>query len=323
MSTPGTVPPGRNGLTRVDIGLVLTILVWGVNYAVIKAALVELQPLAFNAVRFALATLTLALLVRGRGPTPRISRPDLVRLALLGVLGNTVYQMIFILGIARTTAANASLIMASCPVMVAVLGTALGRDRLPAAAWAGVGLAVGGLALLLASGRGSGLASGRLTGDLLILAAGVTWSVYTVLASGVMARVPALAATLVTFLSGTPVLVAVAVPSLLAQNWGAVGARGWFGAAFSGVFALGISYVLWNAGLAALGGARTAVYQNFTPVVAAAFAWLTLGERWTAGQFAGAAAVLTGIALTRLRPPVSATAMQRGASVESRPPGAV
>ncbi len=297
------LPAGRNGLARVDFGLLVTILVWGVNYAVIKAALAELQPLVFNAIRFSLATLTLALLVRGRGPAPRISRPDLVRLAFLGVLGNTIYQMIFIVGIARTTAANASLIMASCPVMVAVLGTALGRDRLPAPAWAGVGLAVAGLALLLASGRGGGLASGNLTGDLLILAAGVAWSAYTVLASAVMARVPALTATLVTFLSGTPVLVAVAVPSLLAQNWGAVGGRGWLGAAFSGVFALGISYVLWNAGLAALGGARTAVYQNFTPVVAAAFAWLTLGERWTPGQFAGAAAVLSGIALTRLRPP--------------------
>ncbi len=316
------LPAGRNGLTRVDIGLVLTILVWGVNYAVIKAALAELQPLVFNAIRFSLATLTLALLVRGRGPTPRISRPDLVRLALLGVLGNTIYQMIFILGIARTTAANASLIMASCPVMVAVLGTALGRDRLPAPAWAGVGLAVAGLTLLLASGREGGLASGNLTGDLLILAAGVAWSAYTVLASAVMARVPALTATFVTFLSGTPVLVAVAVPSLLAQDWGAVGARGWFGAAFSGVFALGISYVLWNAGLAALGGARTAVYQNFTPVVAAAFAWLTLGERWTPGQFVGAAAVLSGIALTRLRPPPQPAALRPGACPGPQPPTA-
>jgi len=43
------------------------------------------------------------------------------------------------------------------------------------------------------------------------------------------------------------------------------------------------------------------VYQNFTPVIAAAFAWLTLGERWTPGQFVGAAAVLAGIALTRAR----------------------
>jgi len=54
-----------------------------------------------------------------------------------------------------------------------------------------------------------------------------------------------------------------------------------------GYFAIGLAYMLWNAGIAALGGARTAVYQNFTPVVAAAFAWLTLGERWTAASSSG------------------------------------
>ncbi len=64
------LPAGRNGLARVDFGLLVTILVWGVNYAVIKAALAELQPLVFNAIRFSLATLTIALLVRGRGPAP-------------------------------------------------------------------------------------------------------------------------------------------------------------------------------------------------------------------------------------------------------------
>lgn len=101
-----------------------------------------------------------------------------------------------------------------------------------------------------------------LAGDLHILAAAATWSVCTVLASAVMARVPAPTATLVTFLSGTL-------------------------------------------------------------VVAAGFAWLTLGERWTPGQFAGAAAVLSGIALTRLRPPVSAAAMPGATSAEARPPDAV
>jgi drug/metabolite transporter (DMT)-like permease len=286
-------------LTRVDLGLAVTILIWGVNYSVIKMALSELQPLAYNAVRFVFATLTLVVLVRLHGPVPHISRKDLVKLVLLGILGNTIYQIIFIQGIAHTTAANASLIMSSCPMLVALMGAALGRDRLPISAWIGVTLAVGGLVLLLSSGSRSRLETGSLSGDLLILAAAATWATYTVLATRVMARTPPIAATLVTFLAGTPLLVALAVPSLRSQNWTAVGMRGWFGVTFSGIFAIGIAYMLWNVGLAALGGARTAVYQNFTPVVAAAFAWLTLGERWTVAQFAGAAAVVTGIALTR------------------------
>lgn len=304
----GPGPLRRFGFSPVDLGLLVTILLWGVNYAVIKAALRELQPFAFNALRFVAATATLAVLVRGRGPRTRMPRRDLVLLALLGILGNTVYQVIFIEGIARTTAANASMIMSSCPMIVALLGAALGRDRLPPSAWAGVALAVGGLALLLSTGSRVGYSTGKLEGDLLILASATTWAAYTVLASGVLARSSSLAATLVTFLSGTPVLVLIAVPALAKQDWAAVGVRGWLGTAFSGVFAIGISYALWNKGIAALGGARTAVYQNFTPVVAAAFAWLTLGERWTPAQFAGAAAVLVGIALTRRRDPAPASA---------------
>jgi len=288
--------------SRVDLGLIVTIVIWGVNYAAIKAALRELHPLGFNALRFLLATITLGALARGLGALRAIPRPDLIRLALLGLLGNTVYQLIFIQGIARTTAANASLIMSSCPMLVALLASALGRDRLSPLAWAGVALAVGGLVLLLSGGAGHGFATGNLRGDLLILASAATWAAYTVLADGVMARTPALPATLVTFIAGTPPLLLLALPALARQEWAAVGWRGWSGLAFSGVLAIGIAYMLWNAGLAAIGGARTAVYQNFTPVVAAGFAWITLGERWTAPQFAGAAAVLVGIALTRRRP---------------------
>jgi drug/metabolite transporter (DMT)-like permease len=295
------MPPGtrRAGFSRVDLGLGATIVIWGVNYAAIKAALAEIQPFAFNALRFVFATLTLVALVRLRGPVPHITRKDLVKLVLLGILGNTIYQIIFIEGIAHTTASNASLIMSSCPMLVALMGAALGRDRLPISAWIGVTLAGGGLVLLLSSGSRSRLETGNWSGDLLILAAAATWATYTVLATGVMARTPPIPATLVTFLSGTPPLVAFAVPSLRSQNWAAVGMRGWFGVGFSGILAIGVAYMLWNVGLSALGGARTAIYQNFTPVVAAAFAWLTLGERWTVPQFAGAAAVIIGIALTR------------------------
>jgi drug/metabolite transporter (DMT)-like permease len=132
-----------------------------------------------------------------------------------------------------------------------------------------------------------------------MLAAAGTWALYTVLASSVMARNPHLPATLITFLSGTPVLLLVAIPSFMSQNWRAVGVKGWAGVGFSGVAAIGLAYLIWNSGLGAIGGARTAVYSNLTPLVAATLSWITLGERWSPGQILGALAVLIGIALTR------------------------
>jgi drug/metabolite transporter (DMT)-like permease len=175
----------------------------------------------------------------------------------------------------------------------------------------GVTLAAGGLALLLSTGEGGGYVRGNLAGDLMMLVASSSWALYTVLGASVMARTPSLGATLVTFLAGTPVLLVAAVPSFIRQNWSAVGVKGWAGVAFSGIVAIALAYLAWNTGLGAIGGTRTAVYSNLTPVVAAAVAWVTLGERWSAGQLLGAVAVLVGVSLTR-----------RGAAPSAAPPAA-
>jgi drug/metabolite transporter (DMT)-like permease len=287
------------GLTRVDLALLTVPVIWGVNYTVIKAALREIQPFAFNGLRFTLATFTILILLLHRGTPLRIPREGLLSLVLLGVLGNTVYQLLFIEGVAHTTAANASLIMAAVPMLVAVLATTFRRDRLLGRGWVGVALAVGGLVLVLSARKGGGYLGGNLRGDLLMLAAAGTWALYSVLASSVMARNPHLPATLITFLSGTPVLLLVAIPSFASQDWRAVGVKGWAGVAFSGVVAIALAYLIWNTGLGAIGGTRTAVYSNLTPLIAATLSWFTLGERWSPGQFVGAATVLVGIALTR------------------------
>jgi drug/metabolite transporter (DMT)-like permease len=69
--------------------------------------------------------------------------------------------------------------------------------------------------------------------------------------------------------------------------------------AFSGVVAIALAYLIWNTALGSIGGTRTAVYSNLTPLVAATLSWFTLGERWSPAQFVGAVTVLVGIALTR------------------------
>lgn len=68
---------------------------------------------------------------------------------------------------------------------------------------------------------------------------------------------------------------------------------------FSGSLAIALGYIIWNSGVSKVGGARTAVYSNLSPVIAAIFAWLTLGEAITAFMVAGAAMIFLGIYLTR------------------------
>jgi drug/metabolite transporter (DMT)-like permease len=91
-----------------------------------------------------------------------------------------------------------------------------------------------------------------------------------------------------------------AVPHLRAVDWRAVSAGTWLALIYSALFALCVAYTIWYAAVREIGSARTSVYSNLVPLVAMMTAWLTLGEPLGARKLAGAAAVLVGVALTRV-----------------------
>jgi drug/metabolite transporter (DMT)-like permease len=90
------------------------------------------------------------------------------------------------------------------------------------------------------------------------------------------------------------------VPSLLSTDFSAVSTGAWFGVLFSGVFGIGVAYLLWYRGVQRLGNSRTAVYSNLVPVAALITAWIWLGEVPTGPQIAGAGVILVGLSVARL-----------------------
>jgi len=158
--------------------MLLVVLIWGANFAIVKGALSAIPPLAFVALRFVGATLLLFPLLwlrEGWQPLPRGGWP---RLIALGVVGNTLYQPLFVEGLARTTSANSSLILSATPMLVASLGALLGLEKVTRRLAVGIGLAFGGVALVLVA-RGASLSAQTFVGDLLVLAATFCWSLYT------------------------------------------------------------------------------------------------------------------------------------------------
>jgi drug/metabolite transporter (DMT)-like permease len=283
-----------------DLGLVGLAVIWGANYSVVKAALGHLDPMAFNALRFPLATLVVWGIAR-RIPAPVVLPRDRVRLVVLAILGNVVYQLSFILGMDRTLAGNASLLLSTSPVWTMLFASALGDERPTRAVVAGAAATIGGMALVvLGQGAALGLGSATLAGDALIVLAAVFWAAYTAAAAPLVRAYGSLRVTAWSLQIGTPVLVVLGLPGLVDLDWGAVPLGAWAGTAYAGVLAIGIAYALWNRGIQRLGQARTAVYQNLVPVAALAVAWVALGEVPTALQASGAAVILAGVSLARL-----------------------
>ena len=274
-------------------------LIWGFNFSFTKLALAEIPPLPFTAVRFIISSLLLWLIVRMVEGPAKLPPGALTKLALLGILGNTCYQLFFTVGLAHTTATNSALILSTVPTIVAVFAGALGLERITRRMWLGIALGTLGVMLVIAT-RGVGFAAGTLRGDLLTVLAVLCWAGYTLGLRTVPEGVSPLRVTTVTTIAGTPGLLLAGLPGMLRLNWGAVSLRAWLALGYAAVLSLVVAYLLWNRSVKAVGGTRTAIYMCVTPLVAAGGAWLLLGERPHPLQGVGAVLIVAGVLLTRV-----------------------
>ena len=303
----GPRPPRLARSATGELDLLCLVVIWGVNFSVVKVVLQEVDPLAFNALRFPFAALTVWILMRARGrrlmPRPR----DRARVAWLSLFGHVAYQVFFIFGLSLTLAGNASLMLATVPMWIAILSLALGHERFSWMILGGVSITMAGMSLVIL-GASTGMALGGVTlrGDLFMLAAAVVWALYTVLGRRAVRRNGALEMTAWTLWLGTPALVLMGLPSLLRTDFGALSAGAWLGIVYAGALAIGLAYFIWYRGVQRLGSSRTAAYSNLVPVAALLTAWLWIGETPRALQLLGAGVILAGIAVVRLAPPTRA-----------------
>ena len=287
------------GTRWTELGLLLMVVVWGVNFAVVKRALATFPPLGFNAMRFALASLFVLAVLRSRGRLLLPARADLPRIVVLGIVGNVIYQMAFILGLERTRAGNASLMLALTPIMTALLTAASGAERPRARTWGGTGVSLFGVALVTGSAVSLGGTIRSLTGDVMLIGAAMIWAIYTVGAAPLVRRYGSVPTTAWTLWVGTVGLVLLGFPSLAGQRWNQVSLEAWGGLLFSAVFSIGLAYLLWYRGVERIGNTRTAIFSNLTPLVALAFGALLLGEVPTPAAVVGAGMILAGLMLVR------------------------
>ena len=291
--------PTRHDLT-VDLGLVLTAVIWGLNFPVVKAVLREMDPLAFNALRFPCAALAVWVLLKSQGRRLMPARKDWKSVIALGAAGHIVFQVCFIYGIDLTLTGNAALLLSTTPVWVLLLSAALGRERFNVFILIGALGTLVGMTLLVVGGADE--VGGVRSGDLLVLAAAISWSVYTVFGRRLTKRRGVLEMTAWTLWAGLPAIVLMGVPDLVRTDWAAVSLGAWLGILYAGVFAIAIAYLLWYRGVRIIGQSRTSVYQNLVPVVALVAAWLWLAETPTPPQLLGAGVILAGVVVARRSP---------------------
>ncbi|GMR12104.1 MAG: EamA family transporter [Gemmatimonadota bacterium] len=300
MNPPPSGAARRGVAILTEAGLVAMAVIWGINFSVIKVALTEMPPLAFNALRFPMAAAALVMMLRLQGPLRMPDRSDVPRIIALGLIGNVGYQLLFIYGIELTLAGNAALMLATTPVWTLILATLLGLERHGALVWTGVFGALAGMVLVVLGGSQEvAIGSGGPTGDLLMVGSASVWAVYTVGSQDLTRRYGALPVTTWTLGIGAVSLAIIGGPQVAQTDLTALSTSAWLSLFYAGVLSIAVAYLLWYRGVEHIGSSRTSAFSNLVPLVALVVAWLWLGEQPTLTQLGGAAIIIGGVWLTR------------------------
>jgi drug/metabolite transporter (DMT)-like permease len=281
------------------IAAVATMLVWGVNFAVSKYLLDRIGAGAFMFFRFSLLPLLgMALLVivfRGRLAMTWPRREDLPRFVACALIGHAVHIAAVVHGMNLSTAFSSSLVLTSGPVFTLVILALMGAERLRASQVAGTAIACAGMALFLSDKFAGGFAQAGI-GDLLLLVAALSFSLYVILVQPLAKRYGALIVLSYTLLFAAPPILVLTVKSFLDLDRAALTTGVWIGLFWALVVSSFCGWLMWTWVNAVRGVARSAPFNYLMPPIAGVVAWLTLGEAFTWLKIAGAAITMAGVA---------------------------
>ncbi|MBM3312526.1 MAG: DMT family transporter, partial [Candidatus Aminicenantes bacterium] len=238
----------RSPALGLSDGLMLAVVVlWSLNFSLVKIGLRELAPAGFNGLRLLVTAVAfLGLLALSRRKFRGLLPSDLGKLALIGVMGNAVYQMLFIGAMSRTTASNTSFILSTSPVFVALLSLVLRIEKISWTGWLGIFTSLAGLYLVISRMNGGfnpGSASFR--GDAMIFAGTILWAGYTVFSKPFLERLSPLQFSALTMAFGAAAYLPLTFRDIVRIPWAEVSWRAWGALLVSALFGLVLGYLVW------------------------------------------------------------------------------
>jgi drug/metabolite transporter (DMT)-like permease len=285
---------------------------WGGTYVASKYALAYVGPFTLVLARYALASLIFVPLMWLRGPDPR-ARGSLRLIALTSFIGLGLSSWAQFFGTALSTAHAGALITSSAPAfMVIFAAVVLGERVTPQKV---IALVVASVGVVTVVGPGNvGAGRGAVFGDILLVVAGITWALYSVLIRKLTLRIANVTVTGYVTVVGALLGVPFGVPDLVRTGVPTVAVG--FSILYIGLISTALAYYLWNKGLELMEAGNASIFFFAQPLTGTFFSWLLLGETLNVGFFIGGALILIGVAIASIRLP------RRGGEVAAKEAGA-
>jgi len=302
---------------RTSLLLTLPPLFWAGNAVFARLLVGEVPPLALSLLRWVIA---LAMLLPFAWSALREHADALLAewkaIALLGVLGIGGYNTFQYLAVQTSTALNVTLIASSTPVFILAVGALFFSERTRAAQWLGAGLSVLGVLVVLTRGDPANLLRlAFVPGDLMMLAANLTWTLYTWLLRKHRPDLPFAPLLVMQMMFG---LLAIA-PLAAAESLLGAAPIHWSATVVVVLLYIAllpsiVAYYCWDQGIKRVGAVIPVYFANLTPLFAAALSTLLLGEAPHLYHAVALAMIVGGIHLAMRSATKSAAAMRAAAA---------
>jgi drug/metabolite transporter (DMT)-like permease len=267
--------------------------IWGGMYVVSKIVLDVIPPFALITLRLLLGGATLWLIVAFRGGM-RASRSQFWQVFGVGVIGYGISLGFQFVGTKLSTAANGSLVTSATPAFILLFAWIILRERItPRRVGALVISTMGVIAVI--DPRSARIDPQLFLGNLSLLAAALTWALYSVLIRLVTRRLDVLAVSLIAFLGGLPIVIPAGAIELSVGHIGFITAGIIGGVLFLGVIATALAMVLWNTSFAMLDASVASLTFFAQPVVGTFLSWFFLKETITPLFLLGGVLIAIGL----------------------------
>jgi len=290
----------RPPVARIYALLTLMVFFWALNFVIARIALREFPSLLAASLRACLAGLLLLPIYLWKGrqyDKEPWTLSDVPKLFLLGVVGVTFNQALFLMGLERTSTPHAAIIAGLLPIQVLIISSFLGLEMLSVRRLAGMGVALSGVAVLQLA-RNTGGHPATLLGDVLVLLSGTAFAMFAVFGKKMTARHGALTVNTFAFIGGGSLLIPVIVWQSVGFDYAGVTAAAWLSMLYMAVFPSIVAYLIFYYALTHIAASRVSTFGYLQPLMATALGLWLLGDQITGTLVAGGSLVLTGVFLT-------------------------
>lgn len=278
-------------------GLVLVAVVWGANFGISRLAMESFNPVVFSFLRFGLAVPFFFLILKLTEGSVGIPWRMVPKLALIGLFGVTLLEIMVMYSIKYTTLANASLLnVAPWPIFAALFAPLFIRESITLRIIVGGAISIVGVCfVILGGGEGFSLSSENMLGNAMAFGVSIIGALYNLSSMTLMKQYSVLRISTWIIAFGSLFMLPLTFGKWGQTDWSALNTEHYSSIGYNVLICTVLAFVVWNYCMIKVGATRSNFFRYAVPAAAVIAGYFMFDERITSLQMCGAACMAAGL----------------------------